>query len=489
MVSLVPLRTVVQIGADEGFELAKATLCLKGHNLYTEVWNDQPPLHTFLTTQVLRYISPSIIAPRLLTVAFSVLLLSAIFRIMLRLHGLFVASISTVLVLASPGFLELATSCMLEIPALALAVVGLRLSIDAGTITTESAASPLNQITSASSPLGKTHWKRFVLSGVMLGLALQTKLVPVIYLALIPVILWFGAPVEDRSLKGLVPRLALIGVSLSIVFIGVEFLIDRGAYLHNFGQSWTSHFSPAKSTEYGAASEHPFKWDVLVKNWDVTVPALIGLSCLFTRPARLGLILPLAWLLLTFVVFGLHRPWWPYYYIHTAIPMCLCAGIGATFLSNRIKSRPLGFLTTVVCLFGAGAICWMGARLYLQVTNLRQSAMTYSSPVIEQINLFQASAGWLYTDKLIYSFHSSIPMVPSLAVVPIKRMWSGEMTNVRLAHELEAYKPGVIALVNDGRDVPFKDLLDRDYQLVYMDPENRVYALKTIARKRPSTEH
>src|SRR5438105_14497215 len=44
---LLPLRTVIQIGADEGFQLAKATLCLKGYQLYTNVWNDQPPLHTF----------------------------------------------------------------------------------------------------------------------------------------------------------------------------------------------------------------------------------------------------------------------------------------------------------------------------------------------------------------------------------------------------------------------------------------------------------
>jgi len=31
----IPLPTSVQIGADEGFELAKATLCLNGHHLYT----------------------------------------------------------------------------------------------------------------------------------------------------------------------------------------------------------------------------------------------------------------------------------------------------------------------------------------------------------------------------------------------------------------------------------------------------------------------
>src|SRR6266516_5478700 len=53
--SRVPLRTAVQIGADEGFEVAKVTLCLHGHKLYSEVWNDQPPRHTWLITQLLKF--------------------------------------------------------------------------------------------------------------------------------------------------------------------------------------------------------------------------------------------------------------------------------------------------------------------------------------------------------------------------------------------------------------------------------------------------
>ncbi len=57
LVSFIPMRTAVQIGADEGFELAKATLCLHGHKLYTRVWNYQPPQHTFLITQLLRRIA------------------------------------------------------------------------------------------------------------------------------------------------------------------------------------------------------------------------------------------------------------------------------------------------------------------------------------------------------------------------------------------------------------------------------------------------
>ena len=81
---LLPARTAIKIGADEEFELAKATLCLKGYELYTEIWNDQPPLHTFLLTQILKYASPSVLGPRLLTTAFTAILLAAVFLGSLR---------------------------------------------------------------------------------------------------------------------------------------------------------------------------------------------------------------------------------------------------------------------------------------------------------------------------------------------------------------------------------------------------------------------
>src|SRR2546427_7228671 len=82
---LLPLHTAIQIGADEGFNLAKATLCLKGFKLYAQVWNDQPPLHTFLITQLLKHVSPSVLGPRLVTVAFAALLLGSLFILALRL--------------------------------------------------------------------------------------------------------------------------------------------------------------------------------------------------------------------------------------------------------------------------------------------------------------------------------------------------------------------------------------------------------------------
>ena len=164
----VPLRTAVQIGADEGFEVAKATLCLKGHRLYTEIWNDQPPLHTFLVTQTLARLSPSILGPRLITIAFSMVLIASLFLAALRVNGLAVATIMATLVLGSPGFVELSSSCMLEIPALATAIAAVCLLVVA--------------------PPGKWRLKE-IACGFLFGAAVLMKLVPVILMGLLPLIL------------------------------------------------------------------------------------------------------------------------------------------------------------------------------------------------------------------------------------------------------------------------------------------------------------
>jgi hypothetical protein len=187
--------------------------------------------------------------------------------------------------------------------------------------------------------------------------------------------------------------------------------------------------------------------------------------------------------LVSFAVFGIHKPWWPYYYVHTAIPMTWCAVIGALWPSRRIKHYKSRIALVALALFGISSLSWMVGRLYLQVVDLRRCSRTYSSPVIRQMQRFKPFTEWVYADNLAYSFHAGIPMVPSLAVVPVKRLWSGEMTNSRIVAELAKYEPGLVLLRNDGRQVPFIDLLQTEYQLVYIDSDSRLFARRNIAKK------
>lgn len=449
-----PLKTAIQVGADEGFELAKATLCLKGFHLYTDVWNDQPPLHTFLTTQILKHVSASILGPRLVTTAFTLLLLASVFLIGLRVNGLMVATVTTAFLIASPGFLTLGSSCMLEIPALGPAVAALCLLLWGG----------------------RRAWA-VPLAGMVFGVSLETKLITLILLPLVALILWS----EYRDYINVLRLLLLFGFGLVLSFVALDLLIERGAFLLHLQQTWVSHFAPAKSFEYGSADDHPFDWIILLRNWDTTLPAIAGVVFLLRQPRKS--LLPLAWLGLMLVIFTIHRPWWSYYYVHLAIPLCWCAAIGIAAVRQQTNSSKSRVWAALFAFFVYWAPLWMGARVYLQVVAIRNSPQTYTSPVLTEIQRFKPFTSWMYADERIYSFHAGIPLPPSLGVVMLKRLWSGEMTNERINAEMTAYKPGLILLANDTRVVPFKELMDAEYRLVYQDGDQRLYALKEIARK------
>jgi len=125
----------------------------------------------------------------------------------------------------------------------------------------------------------------------------------------------------------------------------------------------------------------------------------------------------------------------------------------------------------------------MGARVYLQISGIRHSPQTYSSLVLGEIERLKPFARFIYTDESIYSFHARIPLPPDLAVLSLKRFWSGDMTNARVAEEMGTIKPEVILLRNDTRAVPFQELLDAEYRVVYQDTDHRLYTKKALAKQ------
>ena len=545
---LLPLGSSITIGVDEDFELAKYVLAVKGYRFYTEVWNDQPPLYVFLLTELVRHLSSSVLWPRLLTVGFSVILVCSVYLLTLRLFGIFAAALTAVMVISSPGFLELSCSCMQELPALAPIIASLCVVL-----------------------LGRPRGRHLneVLSGALFGIGLQMKLIGVIYLPLIPLVLWLrtrrsevwaenpstfrvdaasaisvhgnpqkqnrvterfptsrgpltGVEPLQRPLAALLQSLAAFTVALLLVFLALNWL--TGSPLSaQIRQGWQAHFARARSFEHGSPGEHPFDWSVLAKNWDTTVPAFVGFMALVlaltkedlggeprsigggrrlkkgsTAVARIareritsllngaepiGIALPAAWLVLTLMVFPLHTPWWAYYYVHNSVPLSLCAAVGYSLVLVKVLRARKAWAIAAVGLFLACAGSWMAGRVYLQVATIRAAPRIENSLVLKEIVRFKPFTRFMFTDQPIYSFHSGIPLPPSLGVMSLKRFWAGDMTNARFVSELDAAQPELILLRNDTTESVYEEQLSRKYSLVYRDDANRLYALKSIASK------
>ena len=480
-----PLRTSIRIGADEGYELAKATLSLEGFKSYTEVWNDQPLLHTFIITQILKHVSGSVLGPRLVTTFFVLVLLTALFLVSLRLNGHLAATLTVAFLIASPGFLELGSSCMVEIPALAPVVMAL------GILFCRQAPGKGKQggeeLVVGSSRnmkpkgLGNKIWSVEVLAGVLFGFSLEVKFIGAIYFSLVGLIFWLQHRESATRFRAVLRPGFTFGVGFLASFIAFNLISGEGSFYLQLQQSWGAHFATGKSTEYGSASDHPFDWNLLGKNWDVTIPALVGFMVSAWRWRQAPqTIFPVAWLTLVVMVFATHKPWWACYYIHDAVPLCWCAGIGLAFFFQRALAGRNKALATVVVVYFLAAVPWLGMRLYLEIESARNSPQIYSSLVLAQIAQFKPFTRFLYTDEPVYSFHAGIPMPPRLAIVSLKRLWTGDLTNAKIAAELESVKPGLILIANDTRELPFSDLIAAEYRLIYVDAEHRLYALKSV---------
>jgi hypothetical protein len=73
-------------------------------------------------------------------------------------------------------------------------------------------------------------------------------------------------------------------------------------------------------------------------------------------------------------------------------------------------------------------------------------------------------------------------MPPDLAVLVRKRLWSGNMTNAKIAAAMSEIQPGIVLLPNDSHPVPFQALIRAQYHLVYEDQRHLLYAHKSIPR-------
>ena len=103
--------------------------------------------------------------------------------------------------------------------------------------------------------------------------------------------------------------------------------------------------------------------------------------------------------------------------------------------------------------------------------------------ILQQIERLKPFAKFIYTEEPIYSFHAAIPMPPQLAVVPLKRLWSGDMTRARIGAEMAQVKPEIILLRSSTTDTPFNDLIAAEYRPVYEDGNHRLYVKKSLAKQ------
>jgi hypothetical protein len=437
---LTPWRSAFQFGMDEGFELMKALLVSRGHPLYGDFWNDQPPLHTELLALLFRLFGPSAGVGRFLSVAFAVVLVAALYVLARRGSNRVAGLVAVGLLASASGFLELSVSVMLELPAFALGLAAV-------------------WAWSRSERGAKRGW--LVLSGTLLACALQVKLTAALVLPALAADFLTG----DRALRTRTEPLAAEsrvreGWKVVWIWLGsaagvfglVTLLFYRPGAWAVFG---AAHFSAA--TLAGAA-QWKLVFDpatLLKEELALLAPAALGLGLLVWKRRR-DLVFPAALLVTVLLVHWQHRPYWPYYRLHLAIPLAWLGAVGLAEGFRALWRVFPGVSRRAWLRFGSG---WVACSLALatsvafgvekigwELGRLRRAPRAQEESRVAALRARASGVRWVFTEDRLSAFWAGLPIPPELAVIPAKRLWSGQLTPAQAPQWLERYRPELIWL-------------------------------------------
>jgi hypothetical protein len=452
-----PIADTLQFDPDEGIELAKVTLYSQGYTLYSQIWNDQPPLLTWLLAGWLKLFGTHIVAARLMILGFASLLVSAFYSTLRLILGLWPALLGTLGLCLTLDFLRLSVSVMQGLPALALGMLSIYLLLR---------VNPTRPILNTIVVLA---------SGICFGLSLQIKFYILLLLPACFLNLALGTSLQDwckPNFSRLPLALLWLGV-LSVTAIAV------GILSHSFSatQLLGTHFDGAAQV---ALQREP-SWQLLLmflaQDLDYTLLAGVGIYLLLKHQPQWPL-LPLIWLASVWVGLTYYQPLWYHYYPLISVPVVWLATYGLTqafpFFRQKQWYRNLHWhnlkhptLKGIAEGFVIFAIALTPIKLAVNAVMNYQFVEESKSKfeIIQQVRAFKSSTHWLFTDLPIVSFYTGLKVPPELAVFSTKRIASNSLSDAELRRILQTYQPEQVLL---GRYSKVQTALEPDLNRLYI---------------------
>lgn len=439
---------------DEGINLMKTALYEQHYTLYDDIWSDQPPLFTVLLSGWFAIVGESPTTARILIALFSALLLWSFY---LTAHGAtnaFAALGATLLLVLSQFYLRLSGAVMIGLPALALAMTAIAFLVR-----------------------GKQRLWSLLLSGLLMALALETKLFVAVLLPAIGLHILVAHTSNGITLsfgQRLVRLLGWLAI-VAVAFIGLSIYFDA----LNIDMLLTPHFAAQTRTQaLFTIGSQEFIADFFKQQPVYLLVAAIGVLFAYRQRQR-AVVLPLAWFLTVTAAFIFHRPLWYHHIMLLTIPMAwLCAfslyAWSKLFDQLAGKTIPQRLWRTALLATTASALCVallnypspLAARLDEQAKLYRP---LYIWEMVQKLQTdAQAEQGFVFTDRPFYAFQAGLPVTPPIAAISRKRMQSGILTHEDMLNALTKYKPEYVIL---------QRFSDEDYSTAVMDEIHRHYEL------------
>lgn len=447
---VIPVEQIFDFDNDEGINVIKAVLYAQGFSLYQDIWNDQPPLFTILLTWWWQLVGQSIFTARCLVLLFSTLLVWSFYQILRLSLGILGAVAGTAILITLHYYMQLSVSVMIGIPSLALALLSIYLLLLAQR---------------------KSSILLLIGSGAILALSLQIKLFTVFLI----VIICFQLIVDNPNCNWK-NRLSQIGLWLLTV-LATYVLISLLCGASSYEQLLQSHVASRQGEEIFTDSyfsfisllERMFGQDYLAH-----ILAVLGIFVIITTRNRTGLF-PLCWLGIVCLLLFNHKPVWYHHYLLIAIPIAWLAAYAVVAMVQFFRQQRTKIKLDIKAIIAILTALLIFSTILLEIYRFGIDRQKYQHELVEQVNqqyvlnlilLHQEQTNWMFTDQPLYAFYAGLSVPPETAVLSLKRVLSGTISNEDMLNILKTYQPEQILLSN-LRDNLENDPKTRQYLQTY----------------------
>ncbi len=466
-----PFRNAFWMDHDEGINLVKAQLVLRGYSLYTDIWNDQPPLLTYLLAGVFRVFGLRINVGRGLVLLFACALFFLYLNYLYNVWGTWAALAGIILLFLLPRFTDLSVSVMIGLPSIALAMLSM------GSL---------------------VYWHRqrrylwLILSALGLGASVLTKLftgfLAPIFLAGIVI----GEYAKYRNFKDwrrvLLPGFVWGAVFTLVVILPVWMFVGSG----NLNQLLEDHLSGVQVPLYRDDPTISLSYQLIEARITLVLAALGLLDALIFR--RWLAFYPMAWMLAAYALLSRHAPVWSHQQLLVTVPaVILAAGVTGVALerirdlfSKRFRLR----WVDLVHLASLGVFAWIViARVPITLSAFNKTPALRSPPfreastevtILNKIREYAPQTDWFVTDLPIYAFYTGLRIPPNLAVFSSKRVETGNLTEAEVLATIKTLQPEQI-LFGRNQFPAVQQYLDEHYQVVHAREPLYLYLIDELA--------
>ncbi len=485
VVSLVPMASVVEIDPDEAIGIEIARHLLDGRGQYTEIWNDQPPLHPTLLAIGVGAIglvgggaAGELLAGRLISLLFAMLLAAALYRELRRETSPVPALVGVLLLIFSYRFVRMAGAAMMGLPAVTMALAGCWFAV---------------RSVDAAAPRRALAWA--AAAGAVIACSWLTK--PIVWFA--PILAGLFVLFSSTAAGRWRPLAAMIGGFIAALLVVGTLTSAWNAFDQVLGTGWGD-----------ATREHFAEQDVATRvryfaerDQALLVMGLLGVpwvawTCLRLRPcppdpsrrpprspARPRIpagAMAFAWFLAAAMSIAYHRPIWWHHFLLLSVPLAWLAGYGAEAIWSAVLfgwHRGIGWRALGVVLAATLPLAVAAGAFNLSgdfVPAHEAGGRPLDDGAVKALR--EAPAGPVFVDRLIYATAARRAPAPWWTVITEKRLRSDTTMMNDLAPSLQESDIAAVLLARWEPDYlgdDFAAWLDGEFIEVYRSDDAAVY--------------